>query len=270
MATIVLLIIVAYTCALVLMDVDSRLLGKPPVFTGKDSDWADWCFSTQAYLETLGDGVADCIKTVLEQNRLLSLAGMRAGSQADAREIYFVLIMILKGPPLLLLRQVEKGNGYEAWRRLHDRYESQASARVAALLGQVLRPAAFPAEASAFETALQEWELQVTKWESIAEDLLNDGVKRQVLLDQAPSTIRTQLVLAGHTNYDDLRAALLSYMVSSKDWAAASKNGPAPMDISALTPQRSTGPKCWACGQLGHYESDWPHMQGERQRGSQR
>ena len=71
----------------------------------------------------------------------------------------------------------------------------------------------FPAEVSAFESALQEWELQVTKWETIAEDLLNDAVKRQVLLDQAPQNIKTQLVLAGHESYDDPRGALLSYLV---------------------------------------------------------
>ena len=155
-----------------------------------------------AYIETLGEGVADSLREVLVQNRPLALVGMSEENRADARKIYFVLIMILKGPPLLLLRQTEKGNGYEAWRRLHCRYESQASARVTALLGQVMKPAPFPAEASAFEAALQQWELLVSKWESIAEDLLNDGVKRQVLLDQAPANIRSQLVLAGYTNYD--------------------------------------------------------------------
>ena len=49
------------------------------------------------------------------------------------------------------LRQIEFGNGLEAWRILRERYESSSRGRQYALLSRVLRPKTFPQEAAKFE-----------------------------------------------------------------------------------------------------------------------
>ena len=72
----------------------------------------------------------------------------------------------------------------------------------------------FPLDCGGFEVALNEWEHLVQRWEVLANDILNDAVKRQILLDMAPAGIRVQLTLAGHSSYEALRSAIMSYLVA--------------------------------------------------------
>ena len=60
----------------VLMDVDHRLLGKPPAFHGRDEEWADWVFATRAYLETLSEDIGDKLGVVHNDGRRLVLSHM--------------------------------------------------------------------------------------------------------------------------------------------------------------------------------------------------
>ena len=105
-------------------------------------------------------------------------------------------------------------------------------------------PKTFPQDSGGFEVALNEWEHLVQRWDVLANDILNDAVKRQVLLDMAPAGVRVQLTLAGHTNYEALRSAIMSYLVASRDWNATvnpSDSTSTPMEVDALTPPRRQG-----------------------------
>ena len=115
---------------------------------------------------------------------------------------------------------MERGNGFEAWRLLVERYEGANASRLHHMLQSIMRPKTFPQDSGGFEVALNEWEHLVQRWEVLANDILNDAVKRQILLDMAPAGIRVQLTLAGHTNYEALRSAIMSYLVASRDWNA--------------------------------------------------
>ena len=106
------------------------------------------------------------------------------------------------------------------------------------MLQSIMRPKAFPLESGGFEVALNEWEHLVQRWEVLANDILNDAVKRQILLDMAPAGIQLQLTLAGHSSYEALRSAIMSYLVASRDWNATanpSDSTPTPMEVDALT-----------------------------------
>ena len=199
-------------------ELDARLLGRPPRFGGAEAEWADWVFQTRAYFDTLGDEVPTALDAAETAGRAVPLVTLRAPLQDASRKVYYVLAMLLHGPPLLMLRGVERGNGLEAWRLLKERYESATASRLHAMLQGILRPERFPETAPEFEAALQDWELLVGRWESMANDVLNDSVKRQILLEQAPANIRLQLTLAGRPDYPTLRGALLTYLMNSRDW----------------------------------------------------
>lgn len=132
------------------------------------------------------------------------LADLPVEQKNVARQVYFVLVMLLKGPALLILKRCERGNGIECWRLLCARYEGVTSNRLHVMLQGILRPQDFPSDAQGFETSLQDWELLTSKWETMSEDILNESVKRQILMEQAPHVIRVQLTLQGHTDYDTL------------------------------------------------------------------
>ena len=65
-----------------------------------------------------------------------------------------------------------------------------------------MRPKAFPQDSAGFEVASNKWGHLAQRWEVPANDILNDAVKRQILLDMAPAGIRVQLTLAGHHALD--------------------------------------------------------------------
>ena len=224
------------------MKVDARLLGRPPRFTGNEAEWSDWSFQARAFFDTVNPSMADDLDAVeTNSERVITLSSLGDVAVENARKMFYALTMLLHGPPLLMLKKVERGNGFEAWRLLVERYEGANASRLHHMLQSIVRPKTFPQDSGGFEAALNEWEHLVQRWEVLFNDILNDAVKRQILLDMAPAGIRVQLTLAGHTNYETLRSAIMSYLVASRDWNASvnpSDSTSTPMEVDALTPPR--------------------------------
>ena len=193
------------------LDVDSRLLGRPPTFSGDEAGWEDWAFTMRAYLCTLqphsGVGVWDAelwLTTAETSAVFVDNARMLQDGREFSQHLYYILAMLLKGGTLITLKRVPRGHGLEAWRQLCIRYDRPAAGRVHALLGEIMRPKSFPQESGKFEEALTAWEQKIDKWETLAQDILNDAIKRQILIEQAPAGIRVHLTLQGHRTYADM------------------------------------------------------------------
>ena len=69
------------------------------------------------------------------------------------------------------------------------------------------------------EEALVRWELDVSRWEAAANDVLLDSVKLAVLLEQAPPPMRQHLVLQGFRAYRAARDALSTNLTVGEVWA---------------------------------------------------
>ena len=49
-------------------------------------------------------------------------------------QVYGVLQNLLEGEPFMIVRNTERGNGFESWRRLNKRYDPSTGAKKSALL----------------------------------------------------------------------------------------------------------------------------------------
>ena len=112
-------------------ELDARLLGRPPRFTGNEAEWSDWSFHASAYSDTVNPSMADHLHSVeTNSERVISLSSHGDVAVENARKMFHALTMLLQGPHLLLLKKVERGNGYEAWRLLMERYEGANASRL--------------------------------------------------------------------------------------------------------------------------------------------
>jgi len=75
--------------------VDTKILQKPQVFTGNDSDWANWSFKMTAYAAAL-DGELAKLMEACKTVKAAGIMNIQVGPQTAARSRQLYYIMVLK------------------------------------------------------------------------------------------------------------------------------------------------------------------------------
>ena len=232
--------------------VDTRLLGRPSTFGGAEAEWPDWAFSVRAYGAAIDGAFPVAMEAASRSSAAVSITNLNKAEQNVARQLFFMLAMMTKGPALAIVRQAEISgggpNGLEAWRLLVRRYEPEAATRTLGLLQQILNPMPFPENVTGFEEALSKWELTISRWESSANDSLNEGVKIALRLKIAPESLRQSLHLQGHTSYSAGRAAVVNALLSQHSW----QNALEPMEVGEIGGKRPRKGKAKGKGKQKH------------------
>ena len=82
------------------MEVDARLLGRPPRFTGSEAAWSDWSFQARTYFDTVNPSMADHLDAVeTNSDRVIHLSTFGDVAVENARKLFYALTMLLQGPP---------------------------------------------------------------------------------------------------------------------------------------------------------------------------
>ena len=203
---------------------DLRGLGKPPSFDGNDSACHDFRFSFRIHMSLVSPVFHTLMdKCEIERNPN-SLTAMKAPGDAHLKcciQMYCSLALITKGSVRTLVRSVEESNGFEAWRLIHGRYAPDTQNRQYALMQNIMMPAKLWCDhAECFESGFRAWELDVGEWERASGTALADAVKHTVMMNMAPIFPRNSLQLGTHPNSAALRAALLQWCYSSRNFGA--------------------------------------------------
>ena len=103
-------------------------------------------------------------------DRAIPLSTVNEVATENARKMFYALTMLLQGPPFLLFKKVERGDGFEPWRLLVDRYDGANASRLHHMLQSIMRPKAFPQDAGGCEVFLNEWEHLVQHLDILASD----------------------------------------------------------------------------------------------------
>ena len=164
-------------------------------------------------------------------------------------------------------------NGALAWPALITRYAPKTAPRVQSFMSAILNVKPFPSEITAYEIALDEWQENIRKWESISGDRFNVSMKKTFFLDKAPSTVRIPLQMQSLDTFEAMTAVILQFLQHNAQYQAGvtvspHKRGPDDMEIDALTKKGKShkgkgknkidGQKssCFTCGRAGHMTKD--------------
>ena len=150
---------------------DGRFLNRLKTLE-KESEFGDWAFVLGSHCGMVDERVGTLMDLSLQRDDPLAMSVNPEGRRVQT-ELYHLMILTTVGASMRIVRQVEVGNGLEAWRKLHSRYEPSARGRKLGLLNIILG-LSIKEQGVAVMDALNVWEQEVTKYEAKGEDLSED------------------------------------------------------------------------------------------------
>ncbi|CAE7276044.1 true, partial [Symbiodinium sp. CCMP2592] len=119
--------------------VDTRQLGKPEVFKGStEESFSDWSFIFESYLSCIDSRYID----LLEQAKFSKKSfPNRALSDVDrdlSCQLYYILVMLLRGRPLDITYNTGLGEGLESYRRIFEEFHPRVASRYVGTLTTLL------------------------------------------------------------------------------------------------------------------------------------
>ena len=260
-------------------DEDLQKLGKPPIYSGKEDEWNEWSFVMKSYLSLLSTHVPALLTSAENPTESpdMSIATIRATLTEDgvttAEKLFHVLVMNVRGPALAVIRGITDMNGALAWRALITRYAPNTAPRIQSLMSAILNAKTFPSELTAYEIALDEWQENIHKWESISGGRFNVSMVKALFLDKSPTNVRVLLQMQKTATFEAMTAVTLQFLQDNAQYQAGvtvtpnNWRGPDDMVIDALTKKgkgkskgksKTDGSKtsCFVCGRVGHMAKD--------------
>ena len=178
---------------------DERL-GRPNVFSGAgaqaETEWSDFSFKAQAYFGLEGQDTAMRLKAMEEREAPAQvMADYNDVGQQLAVKVYFGLVMLTSHQALRVVKTVTDSNGFEAYRRLSQRFNPASGGRTLGRLSRILRPD-LGGDAATLLDKLTAWEQEIHEYDAVARDRLGDQIKTSILLQNVPEAIRVHLTLS--------------------------------------------------------------------------
>ena len=96
------------------LSVDARQLGKPEVFTGEDKKWRDWEIIFRSYATLVNSRLGDLMRQAESSPIAVDMPAMSDEERRAGRELYHILISLVRGPALDKVVNAGEYNGLEA------------------------------------------------------------------------------------------------------------------------------------------------------------
>ena len=138
-------------------------------------------------------------------------------------KLFGMLVSLIAECPaaLKIARGTRNQNGFVLWRMLWREFHPEQANRGLIWRRALLSPK-FPNKEGDFSAALQEWELDLAKYESEfgAEKAISDEDKRALLMVESPQALKQHLAMHASSlgSYDEVRAVVVSYLQAKRVW----------------------------------------------------
>ena len=223
-------------------------LPLPPVFSGNPADWEEWHWNFTIYVSLFDASISELLERAATSDAEIldthfDMPGFSQERRAEllrfSRKLHVLLANLTSGAAKLVVRQNIRGNGFETWRRLLQKFSMPNAQREHALLAQVLD---WKFNAHSFEQDFNAWETVKVRYETLTGTSLPDGVLIATLLNKTSGPLQQHLRLNSTSirTYPQMREVIVSYFRSrlmlhgTASHTSASSQGPAPMDVGAL------------------------------------
>ena len=180
--------------------VDTRLLGKPKSFGGKDEEWSMWSVILRAYIGAVSPKLLKMMERTEALTEPVVQSMMDEEERAHDTQLYFILAMLCEGRAQDKVACCPYGHGLELWRQLVLQYEPRIASRHAGLLQAILN---FKFEDD-FVSAFEKRERVIRQYETAVGHKFVDDVKMGIVIKGMPpqSNVATHLML-NSSKYED-------------------------------------------------------------------
>ena len=198
-------------------------LFPPPHYSGEPDKWEDWSWQLKSYVALykpharevmdLAEGAPNPITDQVLTNYQVNHIGHDVQLLVFSRQLHYLLAQITEGPARLIVRLNERGNGFESWRQVHERFSLPDRARGVSLLSQLLdfrlRDASFEADLTEFLSLKNRHEKATGR--ALQDDLL---VTMMVNKTHGPLQQHLRLNVGDLTTFDDVLESVKNYYQS--------------------------------------------------------
>lgn len=99
--------------------VDTRTIGKPKTFDGRREGWKEFRFVFEAFAGAAHPSLGEVMNNAeAVGNQPVDTDELDIQTMSLSRQLYYMLVMVTTDDASRIIRNVDAGNGAEAWRRL--------------------------------------------------------------------------------------------------------------------------------------------------------
>ena len=172
---------------------EAKTFGRPAKFDGTENQWRDWAFAFVAYCMILDTELGRLMTAAQDKEETIDVTIMRPEHAVISQKLYYMLAMLLTHSALTEIRHIPQQNGFEAWRRLTNRFEPKSRNRQLGMLEAALHPN-FAGSDEVVRDRILEWEASIDKYETMSGMSLNDDVQIATLIKAASEDHRRYLL----------------------------------------------------------------------------
>ena len=238
---------------------DTKGLGRPESFGNVEGDFRKWARSIDnLFITTFGREFIEILEYILEQEDAIEMSAMESAFgtgtiaaindlEDKADQIHRVLLTLTSGETEDLM--VGASNGFEAYRRVHRRWDPRTSGRKRNILRAILQPERVKTWA-AVRPAIEQLEELIRRYESRRSaagirETLSDDIKSASLEMLVPPDLEKHLLLnkSRLTTYSLIKQEIelvIETSLTSKSSvpkpgsSSSSYQGPQPMDVDSI------------------------------------
>ena len=188
--------------------------GKAPKFSGQEKDWSDWQWRFLSWASIMR--VSGLLESSVTHPGSLATADQASGVARKSQLVFHTLINVLEGKALAMLRNIERGNGFLARRKLHEFYAPAVAGRFMSVLSGLMSIQF--RNTDSFLQDLENWETLVTRYETESREKLSEAVRAAVLLKGLNAKLQEVVRMSGVNvgDYSEMTVLLKRYVRSGQ------------------------------------------------------